>query len=421
MKARKLSRRNFLRATGVFLALPALPSLAPLAAGAAGVAPRRRMVAVTEVLGLHAPNFFPELAGREYKLTPYLEAIKEFRDDMTVFSGVSHPNPGGGHQAACSFLTGAPYAGTDFFRNSISLDQIIAEQVGMETRFPSLSVGFSNTSWTRFGTAIPAEGSPSRLFARLFLAGSPQEVKAQERRLREGRSILDKLLPEADRLQRGLGKEDREKLGDYFDSVREVEQRLHRAEEWTKKPKPAVTMPQPRDIADRNDLMGQTRQLIDVIHLALQTDSTRSVTLSMGGDSSVLTIPGVTKGWHDLSHHSNEPGKIRELTLLETEIMKTFGYLLGKLRSTKEDDATLLDRTVVVFGTNMGNASNHDPTNLPILLAGGGFKHGCHLAFDRKNNLPLCNVYLSMLHWLGIEASSFGSSTGTVRGLAMKR
>jgi len=157
-----------------------------------------------------------------------------------------------------------------------------------------------------------------------------------------------------------------------------------------------------------------------VIHLALQTDCTRVVTLSMGGMASVLAVPGVTQGWHDLSHHSNEPRKIAELRILETAIMKTVGYLLAKLKGTREEGETMLDRTMVLFGSNMGNASSHETTNLPILLAGGGFKHGAHLAFDRKNNTPLCNVYLSMLHRLGLEIKSFGSSTGTIRGLDMK-
>jgi len=403
------------------LALPLLDSTLPGALAAdKAAAPRRRMVAVTQTLGMHAPLFFPEQPGRDYTLSPYLEPLKEFRDDITVFSGVSHPQAGGGHQAAVSFLTGAQHAGTDWFRNSISLDQVIAERMEAETRFPSLSVGFSNLSWTRFGVQIPAEASAARLYARLFLAGSPEELRTQVRRLRDGQSIMDNVRDGAKRLQTDLGKEDREKLDDYFESVREVEQRLHRAEEWAKKPKPTVTVPQPQDIASGNDILGKTQQLIDVIHLALQTDSTRVVTLSMGGMASVLAVPGVTQGWHDLSHHGNEPRKIAELRILETAIMKTVGYLLGKLKGTREEGETLLDRTLVLFGSNMGNASSHETSNLPVLLVGGGFKHGAHLAFDRKNNTPLCNVYLSMLHRLGLEVKSFGSSTGTIRGLDMK-
>jgi hypothetical protein len=421
MKTNKLSRRKFLRSTGVMLALPLLDSTMPrsLAAGKAVASPRR-MIAVTQTLGMHAPFFFPERAGRDYALSPYLEPLKEHRDDITVFSGVSHPQAGGGHQAAVSFLTGAQHAGTDWFRNSISLDQLAAEHLGTATRFPSLSAGFSNLSWTRFGVQIPAEQSAARLYARLFLVGSPEELRAQARRLREGRSILDNVREGAKRMQTDLGKEDREKLDDYFESVREVEQRLHQAEQWEKKPKPKVTVPQPQDIAQSNDILGKTRQLIDVLHLALQTDSTRVMTLSMGGMASVLAVPGVTQGWHDLSHHGNEPRKIAELRTLETAIMATLGYLLGKLKRTKEGGETLLDRTLVLFGSNMGNASSHETSNLPILLAGGGFKHGAHLAFDRKNNVPLCNVYLSMLHRLGLEIKSFGSSTGTIQGLEMK-
>jgi hypothetical protein len=420
MKVNRLSRRRFLRTSGVLLALPLLDS-AQLGAAAPGrrAAPRR-LIAVTQTLGMHGPLFFPEKPGRDYSLSPYLEPLKEFRDDFTVFSGVSHPQAGGGHQAAVSFLTGAQHAGTDWFRNSISLDQLVAERMKGETRFPSLSAGFSNLSWTRFGVQVPAEASAARLYARLFLAGSREEQRTQLRRLRDGQSIMDNLRDGAKRMQKTLGKEDREKLDDYFESVREVEQRLHSAEQWARKPKPRVSMPQPGDIANSNDIPGKTKQLIDVIHLALLTDSTRVVTLSMGGMASVLAVPGVTRGWHDLSHHGNEPGKIAELRLLETAIMKTVGYLLGKLKGTREAGESLLDRTSVLFGSNMGNASSHDTANLPILLAGGGFKHGAHLAFDRKNNTPLCNLYLSMLHRLGLDVKSFGTSTGTIRGLDMK-
>lgn len=421
MKHTRLSRRKFLRGSGVMLALPLLDSALPMAlADGKPAVPPRRLVAVTQTLGMHAPLFFPEKPGRDYTLSPYLEPLKEFRNDFTVFSGISHPQIGGGHQAAVSFLTGAPHAGTDWFRNSISLDQLIAERMAAETRFSSLSAGFSNLSWTRFGVQIPAEASPARLYARLFLTGSPEELRNQIRRLHDGQSIMDNVRDGAKRLQTDLGKEDREKLDDYFESIREVEQRLHRAEAWASKPKPKVAVPQPQDIANASDILGKTRQLIDVIHLALQSDSTRVITLSMGGMASVLAIPGVTQGWHDLSHHSNEPRKITELQILETAIMKTVGYLLAKLKGTREEGETMLDRTMVLFGSNLGNASSHETSNLPILLAGGGFKHGAHLAFDRMNNTPLCNVYLSMLHRLGLDIKSFGSSTGTIRGLEMK-
>jgi hypothetical protein len=427
MNAKRLSRRMFLRSSGVMLALPVLDSLpcglhvpgsraiaAPAAAG------RRRLVCVTQTMGMHGPFFFPERAGRDYQLSPYLEPLKEFRDEITVFSGLAHPKAGGGHQCSVSLLTGAQHAGTEWFRNSISLDQLVAERLGAETRFPSLSVGQSGMSWTRFGTAIPAEGSATRLFARLFLAGSPEDVRAEVRRLRDGRSIMDNVLPGAKRLHADLGKEDREKLDDYLESVREVEQRLHRAEEWAKKPKPKVSVPQPQDIPG-DDILGRTRQLIDVIHLALQTDSTRAITLDMGGQAGpVPGIPGVSRGWHDLSHHGNDPGKIAELRLLETEFTKIVGYLLGKLKGTREEGETLLDRTMVLFASNMGNASSHSTANLPILLAGGGFKHGAHLAFDRTNNTPLCNLFVSMLQRLGLDINAFGTSTGTIRGLEMK-
>src|SRR5262245_24119403 len=249
----KLNRRKFLRAAGIAMALPCLDAfLGSRACGALG-APPRRMVCICTPLGLHAPNFFPEQPGKDYQLTPYLEVLKDFRDDFTVISGLSHPGVESGHDSIYSFLTAAPHperrAG---FRNSISLDQVAAEQIGVQTRFPSLSLsaeGFS-LSWTKSGALVPSDTSPSRVFARLFLDGRPDEVQAQVRRLRDGQSILDQVGEQARQLQARLGGGDREKLDEYFTSVRELEQRLARAEEWSKKPKPKVDAKQPQDIAN---------------------------------------------------------------------------------------------------------------------------------------------------------------------------
>ncbi|HEV3257201.1 MAG TPA: DUF1552 domain-containing protein [Gemmataceae bacterium] len=416
----KLCRRNFLRAAGVSLALPWLDALAPARALAAAAAPRRRMVCICTPLGLHPPHFFPERAGRNYPLTPYLEVLKDFRDDFTVLSGLSHPEVDQGHDSAFTFLTAASHpenrAG---FRNTISLDQFAVERVGLETRFPSLTLGDEGfgLSWTRSGAPVPADFSPSRVFARLFLEGRPEEVQAQARRLRAGQSVLDAVGDQARKMQAGLGANDRDKLDEYFTSVRELEQRLARAEEWSKKPKPRVEAKQPQDIPNSSDLVGRTRLLFDLAHLALQTDSTRLITIFLLGTSQVPPIAGVALGHHDLSHHGQDPSKIEQLKKVELETMKVLRDLLAKLKQTKEEGVSLLERTMVLFGSNLGNANNHSCKNLPIILAGGGFKHGQHLAFDPAKPPPLCNLYVTMLQRLDIEADRFGSSTGTLTGL----
>ena len=257
------------------------------------------------------------------------------------------------------------------------------------------------------------------MFARLFLEGRPDEVEAQARRLRDGQSILDRVREQSKKVESELGSGDREKLDEYFTSVRELEQRLARAEEWSKKPKPKVDAKPPQNVMNSTDLISKTRVWFDLIHLALQTDSTRLITLQLLGTSGVPPIQGVTLGHHDLSHHGQDPTRIEQLKKLEIEKMKTLRDFFFQLRSTKEEGGTLLDRTTVFFSSNLGNAATHGVKNMPIVLAGGGFKHGRHLAFDPKDSPPLCNLFVSMLQRLGIEADKFGSSTGTLSGLEM--
>jgi hypothetical protein len=336
-------------------------------------------------------------------------------------SGLSHPQVAEGHDSSFSFLSGAHHSGFVFrggFRGTISLDQLAAEHIGGQTRFPSLSLstGGVNLSWTRSGVVIPSDQSPASVFARLFLEGTPDQVSSQVRRLRQGQSILDKVREQAKKLEPGLGSNDREKLDEYFTSVRELEQRLVRSEEWSKKPKPKVDAKQPQN-PHPDDLVACNRTWFDLTHLALQTDSTRLITIEVHGANGPPRIPGVSMGHHDLSHHGQDPTKLAQLKIIETETMKLLGELLGKLKQTKEEGVSLLDQTMVFFGSNLHSGSSHATTNLPVLLAGGGFKHGQHLAFDPKNNAPLCNLYVSMLQRLGIEADKFGSSTGTLTGL----
>lgn len=422
-----ICRRTFLRSAGVSLALPWLNVFADeMPVGRQSAQPPRRMICICAPLGFYPENFFPAKTGRDYELSPYLEILKDHREDFTVISGLAHAGMGSSfaHQASASFLTGAPGAGRPGFRNSISLDQFAADHIGSQTRFPSLVLsgeGSGGLSWTRTGALIAADNSPSRVFARLFLEGNVKDVQQQIRNLEDGRSILDDVSEQAKSMLLDLGHEDREKLDEYLTSVRELEQRMLRDESWAKKPKPKVSVEPPKDIPNAADLIGRTRLLFDLSHLALQTDSTRLITIMLAGSSFAPPIQGVSLGHHDLSHHGKDPSKLAQLKIVELETMKTVRDLLAKLEQSQEEGSTLLDRTTVFLGSNLGDGSSHSTKNLPVLLAGGGFRHGQHLSFDVNNHPPLCNLYVNMLQRLGVEIDAFGSSTGTLSGLEMKQ
>jgi hypothetical protein len=422
-----IDRRTFLRSTGISLALPWLNALANDSKGASNLdQPPRRMICICAPLGLHPDNFFPTQSGKDYALSPYLDILKDFRDEFTVISGLAHAGMGSSfaHQASASFLTGAPGAGRPGFRNTISLDQLAADHIGTQTRFPSLALsgeGSGGLSWTRTGALIAADNSPSRVFARLFLEGKAEDVQGQIRSLEDGRSILDDVRDQAKSLRSGLGSDDRDKLDEYLTSVRELEQRMVKDESWVRRPKPKVNVEPPKDIPNAADLIGRTRLLFDLSHLAIQTDSTRLITIMLAGSSFAPPIAGVSLGHHDLSHHGKDPSKLEQLKIVELETMKTVRDLLGKLKQSKEEGSSLLDRTSVFLGSNLGDGSSHSTKNLPVLLAGGGFQHGQHLAFDADNPPPLCNLFVSMLQRLGLETNKFGTSTGTLKGLELSQ
>ena len=417
----RLDRRTFLRGTGVALSLPLLDAMLPRLVSAADKSrPRRRMVLIDLGFGLHAPNLFPEKSGRDYEPTPYLDVIRDFRDQFTIISGSSHPDVDGGHHAAKSFLTAAPKPTSANFKNSISLDQLVAEQIGLETRFGSLTLSMMSgrgLSYSRSGVELPSESRPSQLFARLFLEGKADEKQRQMQRLKDGQSVMDSVLENVQRMQKRLGPRDRDKLDQYFSAVRATEQRLVKSEEWEQRPKPQVDAKAPQDITNSADVIGRARLMFDMTCLALQTDSTRVVTLYNPGVNAVPPINGVTQDYHNLSHHGRDEERLAQLKIVELEQMKLFSEFLGKLRETREDGGTLLDHTMVMLGSDLGNGSSHDNHNLPIILAGGGFKHGQHLAFDRDRNYPLPNLYVSLLQQLGLEFDRFASSTGTMTGL----
>ena len=434
---RPLSRRRFLQGAGVALGLPWFEAMRPVFAKGAGADAGsgaspvpRRMLAVCNNLGLLPEKFFPakDQVGRDYALSPYLEVLRGHRDRFTVFSGVWHPDVDGGHPADNCFLTAAPHPGSGGFRNTISLDQYAAERIGHLTRFPSLTLGVNvqqgqrSLSWTGSGVLIPCEEKASEVFKRLFLRGSPEEVEAQVRRLELGESIMDAVAGQTRGLQRDLGPRDRERLDQYLTGVRDLEKRLEKAREWERLPKPSVDAPPPLDPADPREYMEKVRLMYDMARLAFETDSTRLVTLLLDSvNSPAIKVDGAdtSDGYHNLSHHGRNAAKLAQLETIDRGHMKLLDRLFTELQARAEGDATLLDRTMILYGSNLGNANTHVTTNLPVLFAGGGFRHGQHLGFDRERNYPLPNLFVSMLQRMGIEAGSFATSTGTMRGLEL--
>ena len=374
-----------------------------------------------------APDpFFPDGRGPRLHALALPEVLEEHRADFTVFSGVSHPFVDGGHPSDICFLTAAPHPASSSFRNSISLDQLVAERIGMLTRFPSLTLavnGGRSLSWTRTGVAIPPEGQASGVFKQLFLKGRPPRSSAQIRELDTGRSILDVVAEQAKELERNVGVRDRDRLDQYY---------LQRPRPGT--PAPGVarlgrasrsrrSRPARRSIpASPAQYMAKVQIMYDLARLAFETDSTRAITLMLNSvGTPVVQIAGatITDSYHNLSHHGMAEEKLAQLKMIDEWHMKLLANLFEGLKSAREDGTTLLDRTMVLYGSNLGDANAHSTTNLPTLLAGGGFRHGQHLAFDRGRNYPLPNLFVSMLQRMGIEETSFGSSTGTMRGMEM--
>jgi Protein of unknown function (DUF1552) len=417
----KMNRRVFLKGAGISIALPLLGSRGhSLRADGGPGNLRRRMVLIDFGLGLHAQNLFPKKSGFDYESTPYLDVLKDFRSNLTVISGVSHPDVDGGHLARKSFLTGAPKPLSPSFKNSISVDQVAAEQLGNETRFRSLALTLtpqSGLSFSRSGVEVPAESRPSQVFAKLFLDGNAKEKQKRIQQLRDGRSVMDSVLDQARSMRNRLGTKEAETLDQYLTAVRETEQSLVKAAAWDFKKKPFVDVSAPQDINNPADIVGRERLMYQMMHLAIQTDSTRVISFYNPGINAVPLISGVTQDYHNLSHHGQDPSRLAELKIIELEQLKLFAEFLEKLAATKEEGKSLLESTMVMLGSDLGNASSHDNHNLPIILAGGGFRHGRHLAFDQRQNYPLANLFVLMLQRLGLEIEKFASSTGTMSGI----
>jgi hypothetical protein len=305
---------------------------------------------------------------------------------------------------------------------NITVDQRAAETLGGATRFTTLALGSESgihggclMSWTRSGTRVPPISTPRELFRKLFVSEGAADVAASLDALDRKGSILDAVRGDATSLERHLGQRDREKLDEYFTSVRDVEKQIELRRKWAHVPKPDPKMQEPAN----KDFVSDLPVMYDLIALALQTDSTRIATLEIGGDFEAAAF-GLNGGYHGLSHHGQREEAIQGLIRMERYQVEQFARFLAKLKSIEDGAGTLLDHSMVLFGSGMGNANSHTNNNLPIILAGGGFKHGEHKAYPAKapGRQLLCNLYLSMLHRFGAEVEKFGTSTGTLTGLA---
>ncbi|MFM2168799.1 MAG: hypothetical protein RIS79_3170, partial [Verrucomicrobiota bacterium] len=348
-------RRNFLRGAGVLLGLPFLEQ--SIARGATPKAPRRMLI-ISNNLGFLPKPFFPTTAGRDYELTQTLAPLADVRSEFSIFSGMSHPDVNGGHSAENCFLTAARGPTKSGFRNQISLDQFAVEKLGQLTRFPTLNLGVNidkanrSLSWTRDGVLLPAEDSAPALFRRMFLQGDPAAVKRQLNALDERGSILDTLLDHTKKLSRDLGSADRSRLDQYLTSVREVEERLLTAREWELKPKPVTKLPEPADIQDKKRIFEKLDLMLAMAQLAFESDSTRIITLMVDAFATpafkIDDDESTTEGYHGLSHHGQAPAKVKQLEDADRQQMVLFRKLIQNLAAKREDDARLLDRTMVL-------------------------------------------------------------------------
>ena len=406
-KRTHLSRRRFLQGTGIALSLPAFDSFA--AGLSAAKKPPRRLVCIGNHLGFYPGNFFPKAVGKDYVAPSTLTPLAAHRDQLTVFSHLDH-GLNGGHKAVQGFLTSIKKEeAAGFPGKNISLDQVAAEHVGSSTRFPSINTGISRGTdmcWSRAGVHVPPINNPATLFRGLFV-NSPQGAREAERmRLKHRVSVLDALRDSARALNRTLNAADRGKLDQYLTSVRDVERRLQMSKEWLNRPKPKAPIDEVLD--EERQHIDEVALLYDLMALALQTDSTRVATLETGLGFRTAELD--LGGYHGLSHHGKSKDRIGQLQIVEAFLTTKLSNFISRLKEAK-----IFDNTLVVFGSGMSDGSRHSNRNLPVLLAGGGFKHQGHVVCptEQHKRVPLSNLWLSVLQWFGSETDRFGRSTGT--------
>jgi hypothetical protein len=440
----RIDRRHALRAMGTCVSLPLLECMTPLGAAEATAAPKRSAF-VYLANGVHSLNYQITSPGRDYDFSRSLKPLEKHRDVITPISGLHHPGALAHHHNCISvWLTGGKLGPSD--RNTISIDQKMAEVTAQHTRHPSIEIAITQDSlaWTADGVRLPAMRRCSEMFAALF--EEPKGGTAVRRKaLRRKASVLDANLAEVRRLESRMGAVDKGRLDQYLTSVREAEIRTRRADAWLDTPLPTISDADRtrtnRDIAAT--MAGDYfRTVYDLIVLAFQTDVTRVATFSLGGEGDAIAIPeiGITESRHQLSHHGGDPGYMEKLTQYDTFAIEQFGYFLQRLTDTRDHDGKpLLDTTMALFGSGMSYGHSHGNANLPLVLAGGaglGLKHGSHLDFNQGHfqgyqldkpgeHYALCsrpanpdahmsNLLLLMGQKMGVEIDRFGDSTGVV-------
>ena len=401
MKA--LSRKDFLK---VGAALPlALQSLSLRAAQKPkSVTPPKRIMFICNSLGFYEPNFFPQIRGDLYS-SQYLAGMKT-KDKMTVFQNLFHPGmETSNHDSEKSFLTGAPRPEAANFTNTISLDQILARQMGSDTRFPFLPLSIYDRgwgcSWNSRGVAIPTQYDETKIFDKLF---GEEDLQAKRQQILDDQQVVRSLYRDLKQLKRGGG--NGAKIDSYRTVIAELEAKLEHEQFWldTKKPQVPNTLSEDQEFA----FSTKVSNLLELSKLAFQTDSTRVITFSMDWIYGAIKVPGATGGWHTLSHHSGNSEKLEKLVRIELDVLKYLNQFLSDLDSIPEGNGTLLDHTTVVIGSNFGDSSDHTCNNLPTIVAGGGYRHQAHTVLEKPT--PLCNLYLELLHKFNIDQGQFGSS-----------
>lgn len=424
-----LNRRSFLRASGVSLALPYLSAMLPRSVNAAaGSANPRRLAVMTQDLGVLHDTFFPLGAtSRNYEMPSVLAELKSIREEMTVFSHIDHGITGG-HHGAGGVLNGVKpeFAAKSPF-GAISVDQRAAEIVGAQVRYSSIRCwgGKSlSSSYSRQGSRLPSSATtPSELYQSLFLEGSAEEKQRTRALLHEGKSILDLVSGDAKRLASKLDKADTEKLEEYFDSVRSVELQLSDRDRWLDQPKPVCPDKDLEKLVKTGKLDGQgnsgaLRAWMDLMYVALATDSTRVTTVAIPMNDGVWDLPGVTTGAHALSHHGKEEWKMDQFRTIQRCILGEYRRFVERLRSDKQANGeSLLDSTMVLYASGLSNGATHSNDNLPVILAGGNANHGAHLNVESKQ--PLNSLYLSMLQSFDPGLTEFNNADKPLNGIEL--
>jgi hypothetical protein len=433
-----LDRRCFLKGAGVSIALPMMESLSPLRGASTPKEPVKRFVCLSNNYGVYQKAFFPDVnqPGKDYEMPETLKSLEKHRKNITLFQNLDHGFTGG-HQGVPVFLSGVrPILAHNYTEGNISLDQKLAEHHGASTRFPSMTLGVRERnllSFTRTGVQVPNMDMRAAYKA-MFFEDTPQKKTSEAERFKRQNSILDVVMDQAKSLNGQLGKNDQRKLEEYFDSVRTLEKKIGQQEPWLKRPKPQTEVPEPKP---GNRTEEQLKAMIEIIALAIQTDSTRAITCTSGFANGDFGLNG---GYHGFSHHGERPEPVAALKKIEGFQVSMMSYLVDLLKAQEDpiNGGTLLDHTSVLYGCGMATGG-HSTRNLPLVLAGGGFKHGEHKVYpgphlkDLKSSdrlvsqekrlaegvseVPAANLLLSILQNSGVEIDRFGASTGTLTGL----